>query len=77
MAKNAPPLFSIVAGWVYSGNRQFRIVHATRKKIIVQLDDGPVTLSRSKLERDGFDHVGGTTYRTSRYALPHELGEIA
>lgn len=34
-------------------------------------------LRRARLERDGFDCVNGTTYRTSRYSLPHEAQEIA
>lgn len=75
MAKNAPPLFSSTAGWIYSGTRQYRIVHHTRRKIVVQTDTGPVELNRARLERDGQDVVNGIAYRTTKYVLPSEAME--
>lgn len=77
MAKNQPPLFSIVNGWIYAGNRQYRIVHHTRRKIVIQTDTGPVELNRARLERDGQDIVAGIAYRTTKYWLPSEAQELA
>lgn len=76
MAKNeTPPLFD-VHGWIYSGTRQHRIRHATRRKIVVETDAGPVELSRSRLEQTGADVVDGVQYRATRYGLPTDM-EIA
>ena len=65
--------FDVTTIYDHRGSR-LRILHHTRKKIVVQTPVGRVTLSRARLERDGYDSVNDTTFRVCHpsYALPHE-----
>ena len=72
------PIFTPESGWLYSSDgRQLRIVHMTRRKVVIDTDRGRVELRRAHLEQDGQDVVDGVAYRVSRYALPIDLEHIA
>jgi hypothetical protein len=68
MLKKSPTTapYDTFGTWMYTdAGDQVRVVARTRRRVIVATSTGLVELRRSRLERDGIDHVDGVAYRVS------------